>query len=571
MRNLTKLIFAAATLAAATSADAKPHRVVVIDFDGLPRQLADTGRANVVGLLGQDYDMVPTKKWEAARAQAPGKGPSQWKQAAKKSGVDAVVEGWINSEGRHHTLTVSVRDAITGNEIDNVSVQIGDKGLSEENKKQLQGQLEDILGWVDSDSASEDVHQELDDVTKQPKLGAHSYAKKSSDSDDDGDDSDRDRDRDDRDSHRRRPKHTHKTSVTTDRDDDDRPSRNSRRHDDDRDDRRDDRDDDRPSRSSRRSERDDDDRDSRDRDSDTKRVDIRDIAVPGLKTQVAAADATDTKNTNDLLTFFPKDTKEADVIAAAKAPRIMRPTPKVFLQGGLFIESRGMGFTHNPPDSQVEAPDYPAAGVQGLAIGAAIYPAPLDKLSYDPSGIGFSFNIQKSVGATLDAYDPDANTYGTYTVDHTAYEGAIRYRYPTDLLIVEGDISYGQSGYALGITSPSGIQIPDVNYKYIGLGGTVDLKVTDRTRAGFGAHYMYMLDTGDVADETWYGSGNASGIKLEAHFQIPLNDMLYLRAQLDYTRVSMDFEQSGDISNELEIGNITDSSIGGSAQVGVAF
>lgn len=569
MRNLTKLIFAAATFAAAASADAKPqHHLVVVDFDGLPRQLAETGRANVVALLGQDYDMVPTKKWEAARAQAPGRGPAQWKQAAKKSGVDAVVEGWINSEGRHHTLTVSVRDAITGNEIDNVSVTIGDKGLSDENKKQLQGQLEDIIGWVDSDSASEDVHQDLEELNK-PKLGAHSFSKRDSADDSDDETDDRDSDRDRHHSRKGMKMRSKRSSVSTDRDDDDdRSSRHSRR---DRDDDRDDRDDDRRTSRGRR-DRDDDRRSSSDDDDrDTKRATVRDIAVPGLTTQVAAADPTDTKNTNDLLTFFPQDSKEHDVVAAAKAPKIMKPTPRFFLAGGAFIESRGMGFTHNPPDSQVQAPDYPASGVGGISISAAVYPSPIDKLSYDPSGIGFSFGIQKSVGATLSAYDPDANTFGDYTVDHSAYQGAIHYRYPTDLIIVDGDVSYGQDGYALGISSPSGIQIPDVNYKYLGIGGTVDLKVTDRTRAGFGAHYMYMLDTGDVADETWYGSGNASGIKLEAHFQIPLNDMLFMRAQLDYTRVSMDFEQSGDISNQLEIGNITDSAIGGTAMVGVAF
>ena len=74
---------------------------------------------------------------------------------------------------------------------------------------------------------------------------------------------------------------------------------------------------------------------------------------------------------------------------------------------------------------------------------------------------------------------------------------------------------------------------------------------------------MYLLDAGDVSDETWYGAGTASGLDLEAHFQIPISDMLYVRGMVDYRRVSMDFEQSGDVSYELEIGNITDSTIGG--------
>ena len=47
--------------------------------------------------------------------------------------------------------------------------------------------------------------------------------------------------------------------------------------------------------------------------------------------------------------------------------------------------------------------------------------------------------------------------------------------------------------------------------------------------------------------------------------------MLYVRGQLDYRRVSMDFEQSGNVSNDLDISRIVDSTIGGSASIGVAF
>src|SRR3569833_4738514 len=131
MRNLHHLLFALATVAAAsTTADAKPRRVVIVDFDGLPRTLADNGRASVMTVLGDVYDIVNTKKWENARAEVPGRGQLQWQQAAKKSGVDAVAEGWINTEGRHHTLTEQVRDVTTEIEKDKDLVNLSDKGLS---------------------------------------------------------------------------------------------------------------------------------------------------------------------------------------------------------------------------------------------------------------------------------------------------------------------------------------------------------------------------------------------------------------------------------------------------------
>ena len=45
----------AATVCAVQVAEAKPRRVVVLDFDG-QRQVADQSRSTVVSLLGETYD-----------------------------------------------------------------------------------------------------------------------------------------------------------------------------------------------------------------------------------------------------------------------------------------------------------------------------------------------------------------------------------------------------------------------------------------------------------------------------------------------------------------------------------
>jgi hypothetical protein len=544
MSNLTNAIFAVAALC--TAAEAKPKTVVVVDFDGLPRKLADTGRNNVMSFLGEEYELVPTKNWESARANAPGRSPAQWKQAAKSSGVDCVIEGFVDSSGSHHTLVVLVRDALTGNEINSISIAIGEKGLSSESVKSLASQLDDILVGVDP----EETHS----IPPFPKeiIGAHKPKKQF---DDDGEDDERESEPR---SSRRRPKHKSLHYIPADgdngnyRDSSERgqPREHGFRDDGD------------GSHDDRGTTRDFDELDG----EDVKRSDRNRANAPMLKNAVVAtADPID--NTNKM-SYFEPDTEQVKVIEGFNKPRVMTPTPKYFLEGGGWVSSRGMNFTHDPPDSVQQAPDYPAQGLAGISIQASVYPYPIHKLDFDPSGIGFSFGIQKSVGSLLSAYDPDQNTYGDYVIDNTAYNGAIHYRMPWDMLVVDADISYGKFGYAI---EGLGTNIPDVDYTYIGLGGTVDFKVTDRTRAGFGAHYMYLLDAGDVSDETWYGSGSASGLDLEAHFQIPISDMLYVRGMVDFRRVSMDFEQSGDISSALEIGNITDSTIGGSLALGVQF
>src|SRR6188472_894995 len=101
MFNVKALALLAATvgasLLATPDAEAKPRRVVVLDFDG-PRQLADSGRSAVMSVLGDQYNIVATKQWDAARARASGRGPQQYRQASKQAGVDAVIEGWVQQE-----------------------------------------------------------------------------------------------------------------------------------------------------------------------------------------------------------------------------------------------------------------------------------------------------------------------------------------------------------------------------------------------------------------------------------------------------------------------------------------
>ena len=146
---------AAALCAAVPTADARPRRVVVLDFDG-PRQLADAGKSSVLSALGEQYDIVATQRWEQARADAAQKthGPAQWARAAKQSGVDAVIDGWVQDEGRRKILNIVVRQADNGHEFDTISIRLdGKTGTSAEGVHQLQAKLDEVLDWIDGGRA----------------------------------------------------------------------------------------------------------------------------------------------------------------------------------------------------------------------------------------------------------------------------------------------------------------------------------------------------------------------------------------------------------------------------------
>jgi len=124
----------------------KGCKLVVRDFDG-PQKLADASHSVFMTGLGK-YTVIPTKKWDVEFADTGHHGPLRWQAAAKRTGAEAVVEGWIQDEGRRHTLTVLVRDAGTGNEIDSVSVKVNDNGVAQD-PAHLMEELDEILQWVD--------------------------------------------------------------------------------------------------------------------------------------------------------------------------------------------------------------------------------------------------------------------------------------------------------------------------------------------------------------------------------------------------------------------------------------
>ena len=82
---------------------------------------------------------------------------------------------------------------------------------------------------------------------------------------------------------------------------------------------------------------------------------------------------------------------------------------------------------------------------------------------------------------------------------------------------------------------------------------------------------MYLLSAGDVSDEDWYGAGKAWGAALDGNFVIPLTGALYVKGVVEYKRVKIDFEGSGMLSDLWGVWDVVDSSISGSAAIGVKF
>jgi len=520
-----------APLLASAAADARPHKVAVLDFDG-PRALADDGKAAVIGALADGYDVVASKHWLDAKAAASRRvhGPQSWAKASKASGVDAVIEGWVQDEGRSKVLTLIVTDASNGDELDQLTIKLGRKGITSSISDQVKKGLEDRFEWIEPiNGGNPDPLPEYNPKDNR-KIGARSPT------DDD---------------------------VASD--DDDRSSRRHRRA----------RSDDRDDRSSRRRSRDDDryDRDDRDDRDDRevhrrRRHDDDDVTIKEPR-HVAAIEVKSSKADRDqniLANVFRPVTEEEDIVTGGKASHVPRPTVKARVSGGGYYESRTL---YIGAANQEGVTQYAGVPNKGLGVGASFYPFPTQKIDGIQSGIGFSFGVAHSLGSVV-TFD-DGDQVGDYVINQSAWDAGVHYRAPLgSSFAIDGEVGYGARNYVIE-DAPMTFEVPDTSYSFLSAGGHLDLKITERASVGFGAKYLYMLGTGDLSSTDWYGPGGSAGWHLDSNFIIPLPSNLYVEGEFAYTRIKTSFDGVGEITEAEGVSEAVDSNISGSLKLGIAF
>ena len=528
---------AAALCAAVPTADARPRRIVVLDFDG-PRQLADSGRSSVLSVLGDQYDVIATKRWLQARAAASQvvHGPAQWSRAAKQAGVDAVIEGWIQDEGRRKILNVLIRRADNGREFDTISVRIdGMKGVSTDNSRQLQANLDEVLDWIDAGQNDPPPGLPTTDVSR---IGRERQ------SPDDG------------------PTPHVRHHATIDQDDAapapaDPPRKHRRRQVAEAD------------AGAGESAGDDQPRQARRPAARTEaRTEADDAAEPAEPAHDAkpVEVSTATREVHELEVWFPPGSEERKDVLGAKAEHIPWKTPRFLIDGGLYLGSRSLVWDA-APDANVT--QFAGVSTKGFQVNAAVYPFPDKRVDGILSGVGFTGSIHHSAGSTVEFDSGDA--IEEYVLNQNGWELGVHYRLPlSNLVALDGGAFYGNQTFEI-VDASMDFEVPDTKYSYLGASAHLDLAITDHATVGFGARYFTVLDSGDLASIDWFGPVSATGMGLEATFSIPLPENLYVRGELAYQRISMETSGGGQITEDEGVTGGTDSVVKGSVNVGIAF
>jgi hypothetical protein len=538
---------AAALCAAVSSADAKPRRVVILDFDG-PRQLADSGRSSVLTALGQQYDVVATKRWESARAAAAQQthGPAQWSKAAKQAGVDAVIEGWVQDEGRRKILNVVVREASNGKEFDTITVRFdGKAGMSGDSARQLATSLDEVLDWIDEGQnetppaviptfdARKATRAGGDDDGGGGGGGGGKVRVRHPVIDEDGDGNTRVRGRhgtlaDDEAPRRRR--------------DDDEPRREDRA----------------PAAASVKAE--------------VKLGTTSDEPADGGETVADGHEAKPvevsvaTRDASAMEKIFPQDTIEHKEVFGEASVHVPQPTKRFMIDAGGYYGSRSLTWSADP-DANVQ--QFAGVSSRGVQINAAIYPWPTKAKDGILSGIGFTGELHHSLGSSVISDEED--TINEYVINQNGFELGAHYRAALNgLVALDGGVFYGNQTYEIVDASPA-FETPDTKYSYLGAGVHLDLAITDHAQVGFGARYFTVLDSGDLQSTDFFGPAQASGLGLEGSFVIPLPANLYVRGQIAYQRIALELSGGGVIADEEGVTEGKDSTVVGNVNVGISF
>lgn len=548
---------AAALVAAARTAEARPRRVVVVDFDG-PRQLADTGRSSVLSVLSGQYEVVSPLRWKQAREDAAQQahGPAQWSRAAKQSGVDAVIEGYVQEEGRHKMLHVTVREADNGREVDTITVRLdGRSGVAGNGSGALRGKLDEVLDWIDPGQGDPPPGLPIIDAKKlgpsrapaddpAPAPSRRGRRAAAAQVDDDATAGDpaagpaqSDAAAPDAPAGRRRWRRGAPGSVAASDGSvsvavDDGGAAPARAQ-----------------------------------------ADATVAAAPapaaeshdGKPVEVSTAD----RESHEIEVLFPPGTEERRDVLGPKADHVPRPTTRFMIDGGGYMGSRSLLW--NAVDSENPPTQFAGVSSKGLQLNASVYPFPSKAIDGVMSGIGFTASLSKSLGSTVEI--DDTQTVSEYVINETSWELGVHYRLPlSSLVTVDGGVFYGNQTYEIeDAPAPPDFDVPDTKYSYLGVGAHLDLAVTDRASVGFGARYFTVLDTGDLSSVMAYGPVSASGLGLEGSFLIPLPQNLYVRGELSYQRISLETSGVGELTEASGVTDGTDSIVKGSVNVGIAF
>lgn len=268
----------------------------------------------------------------------------------------------------------------------------------------------------------------------------------------------------------------------------------------------------------------------------------------------------------DRLALFDAPGVDGSSLPVAKGPtQPARLIAELSVTGAAV--SRQFGFT-----GAVLPADYPGSTVTSLGLGGAVYPMSKAESRGRLNGFGLAASVMTAVGSDVPV-EIDGEVFD-FPVSQRAWQLGVHYRYPAGPALVEGHLGYGSiTHYVDDIPEDAELELDllDAEYGFLDVGGRVEVDAGPRTTLGFAASYLYMTSVGIVTDPDLLGGAQAWGMKLGLDLKVQIARGVFAAAGADYRRVSMVFDGTGDLYEDVDVDDAKDTFVGGHLDVGVAF
>ena len=233
----------------------------------------------------------------------------------------------------------------------------------------------------------------------------------------------------------------------------------------------------------------------------------------------------------------------AQIVYHASSARLPGRSAAV-LELGMTVMKRDLSFDLDGAGSGRPA-TYDGAPAPSALVQGVLYPGQLlapHRRALAGLGIGFSF--ERSL--LLETSALVAGGARDFATTQRRYGADLRYR----VLVGQRDSSVVASVGAgrMGTLIDEGdmeLAVPDVDYGFVRVGAEGRLHASRLTAFTLAAHYLHVLDAGELESPGAYGEASVRGVELESSIVYAPTRWLSLRAGARYTRMDLSLEGTG--------------------------
>ncbi len=229
---------------------------------------------------------------------------------------------------------------------------------------------------------------------------------------------------------------------------------------------------------------------------------------------------------------------------------------------GVSFLKRDLSFTSFDALSPTQRPNGYKGGtpVASLSFLGEVYPLSFGDRGGPLSGIGLAVSFDRVL--TLKSQLGTAE----YDTTQTGYGLGLRYRYNFGSSPKSPSLKFLFGWNHLDFNVDHGatdIDLPNVSYSYldVGLGGRVPLTIPWLALYAE-ARWMFVLSSGEISDQVWYGSGSTKGLDIDGGIEARVAEAWSIRGGVHYRRIAFDFDGTGAKSNNRD-GNPATQDVGG--------